>query len=109
VRVIVAGAGGAAHLPGVIAAITTLPVIGIPISSRSLNGLDSLLSIVQMPPGVPVATVGIDAGKNAGLLACQVLATYDTALALKLARYKLELYRLVRSKNRAVRRRHRRR
>lgn len=106
VRVIVAGAGGAAHLPGVIAAITTLPVIGIPISTKSLHGLDSLLSIVQMPPGVPVATVGIDAGKNAGLLACQVLATHNTELALKLASYKLELYRLVRSKNRAVKHRH---
>jgi len=71
-RVIIAGAGGAAHLPGVTAAFTTLPVIGVPIESRSLKGLDSLLSIVQMPPGVPVATVGIGAAKNAGLLAVQI-------------------------------------
>lgn len=105
VRVIVAGAGGAAHLPGMIAAITTLPVIGVPIPTKSLGGLDSLLSIAQMPPGVPVATVAIGAGKNAGLLACQILATHNTELALKLASYKLELYRMVRGKNRALKRR----
>ena len=80
-RVIIAGAGGAAHLPGVTAAFTTLPVIGVPIESKSLKGLDSLLSIVQMPPGVPVATVGIGAAKNAGLLAVQILAVGRRAIA----------------------------
>jgi len=73
-RVIIAAAGGAAHLPGVTAAFTTLPVIGVPIESRSLKGLDSLLSIVQMPPGVPVATVGVDNAKNAAVLAARILA-----------------------------------
>ncbi|WHY78052.1 5-(carboxyamino)imidazole ribonucleotide mutase [Neobacillus sp. WH10] len=85
-KVIIAGAGGAAHLPGMVAAKTTLPVIGVPVQSQALNGLDSLLSIVQMPGGVPVATVTIGkAGAvNAGLLAAQILATEDTALADKL-------------------------
>ncbi|MEH7107762.1 MULTISPECIES: 5-(carboxyamino)imidazole ribonucleotide mutase [Bacillaceae] len=85
-KVIIAGAGGAAHLPGMVAAKTTLPVIGVPVQSRALNGLDSLLSIVQMPGGVPVATVAIgNAGAvNAGLLAAQILATNDEALAKKL-------------------------
>src|SRR5882724_7471361 len=78
--VIIAGAGGAAHLPGVSAAFTTLPVIGVPIQGKALDGMDSLLSIVQMPPGVPVATVGINAGKNAGILAVQILSTADTRL-----------------------------
>src|SRR6188768_3947397 len=76
-RVIIAGAGGAAHLPGVTAAFTTLPVIGVPIESKSLKGLDSLLAIVQMPSGVPVATVAIGGARNAGLLAVQILATGD--------------------------------
>ena len=84
-RVIIAGAGGAAHLPGVTAAFTTLPVIGVPIESKSLKGLDSLLSIVQMPPGVPVATVGIGAARNAGLLAVQILAVGDARLQKALA------------------------
>src|ERR1035438_7108613 len=79
-RVIIAGAGGAAHLPGVTAAFTTLPVIGVPIESKALKGLDSLLSIVQMPPGVPVATVGIGAARNAGLLAVQILAVGNAKL-----------------------------
>ncbi len=83
-RVIVAGAGGAAHLPGMIAASTTLPVIGVPVQTRSLNGLDSLLSIVQMPGGVPVACVAIGGAKNAGLLAVQILAVTDEGLALAL-------------------------
>ncbi|MCR4276899.1 MAG: 5-(carboxyamino)imidazole ribonucleotide mutase [Candidatus Roizmanbacteria bacterium] len=83
-KVIIAGAGGSAHLPGVIAAMFPLPVIGIPIKSKSLEGLDSLLSIVQMPPGIPVATVGINGAKNAGLLAIQILATFDKELAEKL-------------------------
>ena len=86
IKVIIAGAGGAAHLPGMVAAKTTLPVIGVPVQSRALNGLDSLLSIVQMPGGVPVATVAIGkaGATNAGLLAAQVLATNDDQLATRL-------------------------
>ncbi|MGY4797553.1 5-(carboxyamino)imidazole ribonucleotide mutase [Lysinibacillus sp. FSL K6-0057] len=86
IQVIIAGAGGAAHLPGMVAAKTTLPVIGVPVQSRALNGLDSLLSIVQMPGGVPVATVAIGkaGATNAGLLAAQILSTTDTELANKL-------------------------
>ena len=85
-KVIIAGAGGAAHLPGMVAAKTTLPVIGVPVQSRALNGLDSLLSIVQMPGGVPVATVAIGkaGATNAGLLAAQILAAFDERLAEKL-------------------------
>lgn len=98
-RVIIAGAGGAAHLPGVAAALTTLPVIGVPIESISLKGLDSLLSIVQMPPGVPVATVGIGAGKNAALLAAQILGVADVALRKKLGRFKVKLAQESRAKN----------
>jgi len=94
-RVIVTGAGGAAHLAGVIAASTTLPVIGVPISTRNLQGLDSLLSIVQMPGGVPVATVAIGQAKNAGLLAVQILALADERLAAALVAYKTELKELV--------------
>lgn len=90
-RVIIAGAGGAAHLPGMIAAWTTLPVIGVPIPSRRLNGLDSLLSIVQMPGGVPVATVAIGQGKNAGLLAVQILASADDALAKQIDTFRREM------------------
>lgn len=87
VRVIVAGAGGAAHLPGMIAAKTTLPVVGVPVKGRALNGLDSLLSIVQMPTGVPVATVAIDNAANAALLAVRILALGDPALSAKLAAF----------------------
>ncbi|MBS1709309.1 MAG: 5-(carboxyamino)imidazole ribonucleotide mutase [Armatimonadetes bacterium] len=83
-KVIVAGAGGAAHLPGMVAALTTLPVVGVPVVSKALNGVDSLHSIVQMPPGIPVATVAIGGGWNAGLLAVQILATADDGLADKL-------------------------
>src|SRR5688500_1526308 len=75
IKAIIAGAGGAAHLPGMIASLTSIPVIGVPIKSSSLEGLDSLLSIVQMPSGIPVATVAINGSKNAGILACQILAT----------------------------------
>jgi phosphoribosylaminoimidazole carboxylase PurE protein len=85
IGVIVAGAGGAAHLPGMLAAVTTLPVIGVPVRSSALSGLDSLLSIVQMPRGVPVATVAIDNATNAGLLAAQILALADPALARRVA------------------------
>lgn len=92
IRVIIAGAGGAAHLPGVVAALTPVPVIGVPCrSSISLDGWDSLLSIVQMPPGVPVATVGVDAGQNAGILAVQMLATGDKELLKKVEEFKESL------------------
>jgi 5-(carboxyamino)imidazole ribonucleotide mutase len=101
-RVIIAGAGGAAHLPGVTAAFTTLPVIGVPIESKSLKGLDSLLSIVQMPPGVPVATVGIGAAKNAGILAAQILAVSDERLKKALSRFKKRLAEESRAKNKTI-------
>jgi 5-(carboxyamino)imidazole ribonucleotide mutase len=87
-RVIIAGAGGAAHLAGVAASFTTLPIIGVPIQGKSLQGMDSLLSMVQMPPGVPVATVAIDGAKNAALLAIQILATSDKKLQNKMVDYK---------------------
>jgi phosphoribosylaminoimidazole carboxylase PurE protein len=90
-RVIIAGAGGAAHLPGMVAALTPLPVIGVPVSATKLNGEDSLLSIVQMPAGVPVATVAIDNATNAGLLAAQILGTGDDALRQRVAQYKEQL------------------
>lgn len=90
-KLIIAGAGGAAHLPGMVASMTTLPVIGVPVRSKTLDGLDSLLSIVQMPGGVPVATVAIDGGKNAGLLAARILACADEALSGRLATYAREL------------------
>jgi len=102
VRVILAGAGGAAHLPGVAAAFTTLPVVGVPMESQSLRGLDSLLSMVQMPAGVPVATVGIGAARNAGLLAVQILATAQPALQRQLEAFKRRLARESRAKNRAL-------
>jgi 5-(carboxyamino)imidazole ribonucleotide mutase len=87
-RVLIAGAGGAAHLPGMLAAKTTLPVIGVPIPTQHLGGMDSLLSIVQMPRGIPVATVAIGNGTNAGLLAAQILALADDALAARLAAWR---------------------
>ncbi len=87
-RVIIAGAGGAAHLPGVIAALTTIPVIGIPVKSKALNGLDSLLSIVQMPSGIPVATMAIDGARNAALYAISILALQDEDLASKLKQFR---------------------
>ncbi len=98
-RVVIAGAGGAAHLPGMIASHTILPVIGVPIQSKALQGLDSLLSIVQMPSGVPVATVAIGAGRNAGLLAVQILATREPALARKLQAYKTSIAKESRAKS----------
>ncbi len=91
IKVIIAGAGGAAHLPGVIAAMTTLPVIGVPVAIQPLNGIDSLYSIVQMPRGVPVATVAINNAFNAGLLAVQILALGNEALQEKLNSYRREL------------------
>lgn len=92
IKVIIAGAGGAAHLPGMVAAYTTLPVIGVPVrSSNSIDGWDSILSILQMPNGVPVATVALNAAKNAGILAAQILGTADESIAKKLADYKTQL------------------
>lgn len=96
--VVIAGAGMAAHLAGVVAAWTTLPVIGVPIAARNLDGLDALLAMVQMPPGVPVASVAIDGGRNAGLLAVQMLALGDPGLADALAAYKDELADACRAK-----------
>jgi 5-(carboxyamino)imidazole ribonucleotide mutase len=98
-QVIIAGAGGAAHLPGMVASLTTLPVIGVPVHTRALSGVDSLHSIVQMPAGIPVATVAIGNGANAGLLAVQILATADGALAEALAAYRAELRGQVRAKD----------
>jgi 5-(carboxyamino)imidazole ribonucleotide mutase len=97
-KVIIAGAGGAAHLPGMAAAITPLPVIGVPIKTSTLNGQDSLLSIVQMPGGVPVATVAINGAKNAGLLAAQILGTGDDALRQRMVDYKAGLDAMVMDK-----------
>jgi 5-(carboxyamino)imidazole ribonucleotide mutase len=91
IRVIIAGAGGAAHLAGVLASFTTLPVIGVPVKNKTLDGLDSLLSTVGMPPGIPVATVGINSAKNAGLLAIQILAITDKNLEKKLVAYKKKM------------------
>ncbi len=99
-RVIIAGAGGAAHLPGMVASHTTLPVIGVPIESKALKGLDSLLSIVQMPAGVPVACVAIGNGRNAGLLAVEILATSDPKLQAALVKFKSRIARESRAKNR---------
>jgi 5-(carboxyamino)imidazole ribonucleotide mutase len=99
VRVIIAGAGGAAHLPGMVASVTTLPVIGVPVPLSRLDGLDSLLSIVQMPAGIPVATVAIGGARNAGLLAARILATADPGLAAKLADHAESLENLVADKN----------
>ncbi len=99
IKVIIAGAGGAAHLPGMTASYTELPVIGVPVQSKALNGLDSLLSIVQMPAGVPVATVGINQSKNAGLLAIKILALNDNLLMNKLTEYMQEIYNESISKN----------
>lgn len=88
IEVIIAGAGGAAHLPGMVAALTSVPVIGVPIKSSKLSGLDSMLSIVQMPPGVPVGTMAIDGSKNAALFAISILSVYDSELSHKLEDYK---------------------
>jgi 5-(carboxyamino)imidazole ribonucleotide mutase len=94
-KVIIAGAGGAAHLPGMVAAISPLPVIGVPVKSSALSGEDSLLSIVQMPPGVPVATVAINGALNAGILAAQILSTSDPELAQRVRDYKAGLEKMV--------------
>lgn len=102
IRVIIAGAGGAAHLPGMLAAVTTLPVVGVPVPLARLDGLDSLLSIVQMPAGVPVATVSIGGARNAGLLAVKILAIADPALSAALERFAADLEASVEEKNRAL-------
>ncbi len=104
IRVIIAGAGGAAHLPGMLASVTTLPVIGVPVPLAKLDGLDSLLSIVQMPAGIPVATVSIGGARNAGLLAARILASGDEALTAKLAAFADSLAAMVEEKNAALNR-----
>lgn len=101
-RVIIAGAGGAAHLPGMVASATVLPVIGVPVPLKYLDGMDSLLSIVQMPAGVPVATVSVGGARNAGLLAVRMLASSDAALQERIARFQAELEQLVLDKDAAL-------
>jgi 5-(carboxyamino)imidazole ribonucleotide mutase len=98
IKVIVAGAGGAAHLPGMVASLTPLPVIGVPVATRNLQGVDSLYSIVQMPAGIPVATVAIGNAKNAGLLAVQILATYNPELLRRVQKYRQSLKDMVMEK-----------
>jgi 5-(carboxyamino)imidazole ribonucleotide mutase len=98
IRVVIAGAGGAAHLPGMVASMTTLPVIGVPVQLARLDGLDSLLSIVQMPAGIPVATMAINGAANAGLLAARIIGSADAAVAARLADYADGLERLVEEK-----------
>ena len=102
-EVIIAGAGGAAHLPGMLASVTTLPVIGVPVPLKHLDGMDSLLSIVQMPAGVPVATVGVGNARNAGLLAVRILAVSDAGLRERLAAFQDELRETAETKGEAVR------
>ena len=99
IKVIIAGAGGAAHLPGMLASVTTLPVVGVPVPLGKLDGMDSLLSIVQMPAGIPVATVSIGGAKNAGILAARILSTFDKQLEQKLIDYGVSLSDLVAEKN----------
>jgi len=102
IRVIIAGAGGAAHLPGMVASLTPLPVIGVPVESKSLKGLDSLLSIVQMPAGVPVATVAINGGRNAGLLALRILGAGDERLRDAMVAFQANLAKESRAKDRRL-------
>ncbi len=102
IKILIAGAGAAAHLPGVIASYTTLPVIGVPISSSVLKGLDALLSIVQMPSGIPVATMAIDGGKNAGLFALSILSVEDKMIADKLTEFRENQIKQVEEKNKAI-------
>jgi len=102
-RVLIAGAGGAAHLPGMLAAVTPLPVVGVPVALRHLDGLDSLLSIVQMPSGVPVATVAVGNARNAGLLAVRILAASDGVLRERMTAFQQALRETAREKGRAVR------
>jgi 5-(carboxyamino)imidazole ribonucleotide mutase len=102
-KVIIAGAGGAAHLPGMLASVTTLPVIGVPVPLKHLDGLDSLLSIVQMPAGIPVATVAVGGARNAGLLAVRILAVSDGALASRMASFQADLRSGAQAKGEALR------
>ncbi|MEY4390306.1 MAG: hypothetical protein RLZZ400_49 [Actinomycetota bacterium] len=102
IKVIIAGAGGAAHLPGMLASVTTLPVIGVPVSLAKLDGLDSLLSIVQMPAGIPVATVSINGAKNAGILAARILGAFDEKLSAKLDAFGESLKEQVAEKNKKL-------
>ncbi|MFF5258691.1 5-(carboxyamino)imidazole ribonucleotide mutase [Actinomadura viridis] len=102
-RVIIAGAGGAAHLPGMLASVTPLPVIGVPVPLKHLDGMDSLLSIVQMPAGVPVATVAVGAARNAGLLAVRILAASDEALQARMAEFQRDLYAQAKAKGERLR------
>ena len=103
-KVIIAGAGGAAHLPGMVASLTTLPVIGVPVSLKNLDGMDSLLSIVQMPGGIPVATVGIDNAKNAGILAARIIGSADAVIAKKIESQLAELSIEAKAKGRSIER-----
>jgi 5-(carboxyamino)imidazole ribonucleotide mutase len=103
IKVVIAGAGGAAHLPGMLAAVTPLPVIGVPVPLKYLDGMDSLLSIVQMPAGVPVATVAIGNARNAGLLAVRILATADEGLRARMTQFQVDLGEAAREKGSAVR------
>ncbi|MDF0529018.1 5-(carboxyamino)imidazole ribonucleotide mutase [Tsukamurella sp. 8F] len=105
IEVIIAGAGGAAHLPGMVASATTLPVIGVPVPLKYLDGMDSLLSIVQMPAGIPVATVSIGGARNAGLLAVRILGTTDPVLRQRIAAFQESLEKMVLDKDDALRRR----
>ncbi len=97
-KVIIAGAGGAAHLPGMIASLTTVPVIGVPVQTKALSGVDSLYSIVQMPPGIPVATVAINGAINAGILAAQIIGSFDKEVSERVQKYKTELEIMVEDK-----------
>lgn len=99
IRIVIAGAGGAAHLPGMTAAFTTLPVIGVPVRSQALNGMDSLLSIAQMPPGVPVATMAIDGARNAGIFAAQVIGAFIPEVAERIHAFKQQMSEAVRAKD----------
>jgi len=99
IKVIIAGAGGAAHLPGMLASITCIPVIGVPVESKTLKGIDSLLSIVQMPAGIPVATVAINGGQNAGLLAIEMISLFDESIKKNLKEFRENLHTQVRTKN----------
>ncbi len=99
IKVIIAGAGGAAHLPGMLASLTCIPVIGVPVESKTLKGIDSLLSIVQMPAGIPVATLAINGGQNAGLLAIEIIGLFDKSMQVKLKEFRANLHKQVRAKN----------
>ena len=99
IKVIIAGAGGAAHLPGMLASLTCIPIIGVPVESKTLKGIDSLLSIVQMPAGIPVATVAINGGLNAGLLAIEIISLFDKPMQIKLKNFRKKLHKQVRTKN----------